>query len=84
VWGYQLVNHVNMTWDQEALEMNLIEADVQAVKRVPLGRSAVDIWAWSREKRGLYIVKSISFVGGPRNTSTTVQGGGCKLFYNLE
>jgi hypothetical protein len=54
----ELINHVNMTWDQEALETNFIEADVQAVKRVPLGRSAVDVWAWLGEKHGLYTVKS--------------------------
>jgi hypothetical protein len=53
----ELINHVNMTWDQEALETNFIEADVQAVKRVPLGRSAADVWAWSGEKHGLYTVK---------------------------
>jgi hypothetical protein len=54
----ELINHVNMTWDQEALETNFIEADVQAVKRVPLGRSAADVWAWSREIHGLYTIKS--------------------------
>jgi hypothetical protein len=47
-----------MTWDQEALETNFIKADVQAVKRVPLRRSAADVWAWSREKHGLYTIKS--------------------------
>jgi hypothetical protein len=82
----ELINHVNMTWDQEALESNFIEADVQAVKRVPLGWSAADVWAWSGEKHGLYTVKSAYHVLADLETHQRwfKEGGGCELFCSLE
>ncbi|KAF8740105.1 hypothetical protein HU200_013821 [Digitaria exilis] len=45
-------------WDVEALEHNLIPMDAEAVRRIPLGHTRDDFWAWSEEKHGLYIVRS--------------------------
>ena len=46
------------SWDDAALNDNLLAMDAQAVKRIPLGRHQGDFWAWSGERHGLYTVRS--------------------------
>ena len=54
----ELMSPDGLSWDDEALDQNLIPLDAAAAKRIPLGRSMSDIWAWSGERHGLYTVKS--------------------------
>ena len=41
-----------------ALNQNLLPFDAEAARRVPLGRAQGDFWAWSKERHGLYTVRS--------------------------
>jgi hypothetical protein len=53
-----LLNVDGILWNEEALHQNLLPFDAEAVRQIPLGRVQQDFWAWSREKHGLYSVKS--------------------------
>jgi ribonuclease HI len=46
------------SWDEDALNLNLLPFDVEAAKRIPLGCAQADFWAWSRERHGVYSVRS--------------------------
>ena len=46
------------SWDENALNQNLVPLDAAAAQRIPLGRPLPDTWAWSGEGHGLYTVKS--------------------------
>ena len=54
----ELLSPDGQSWDETALEQNLIPLDAAAARRIPLGRSTVDFWAWSGERHGLYLVRS--------------------------
>ena len=53
-----LLSSDGLSWDGVALDQNLVPLDAAAARRIPLGRSMVDTWAWSGERHGLYSVKS--------------------------
>jgi hypothetical protein len=44
--------------DDRALSENFVPIDVVAVKRIPLAHVGEDFWAWTKEKHGLYSVRS--------------------------
>jgi hypothetical protein len=46
------------SWDEQALAMNLVPMDANAVRCIPLRRTIDDFWAWTGEKHGNYSVKS--------------------------
>jgi hypothetical protein len=45
------------SWDEQALAMNLVPMDANAVRCIPLRRTIDDFWAWTGEKHGNYSVK---------------------------
>jgi ribonuclease HI len=53
-----LMNTDGVSWNEEALDQNLLPLDAQAVRCIPLGRGREDIWAWEGERHGLYAVRS--------------------------
>jgi len=53
-----LLNPGGRSWDENALNQNLVPLDAAAARRIPLGRPSPDAWAWSGERHGLYTVKS--------------------------
>jgi hypothetical protein len=53
----ELISDNGRTWN-EALHSNLLPFDVEAAKKILLGRVQDDFWAWSRERHGLYSVRS--------------------------
>lgn len=54
----ELLAEDGRSWNETALNQNLLNMDAQAVKCIPLGRSQDDFWAWSGERHGLYSVRS--------------------------
>jgi hypothetical protein len=54
----ELLTVHGLSWDDQALNDNLLPIDAQAVRRIPLGRRQGDFWAWSGERHGLYTVHS--------------------------
>uniref|UniRef100_A0A0D9XQG3 Serpin domain-containing protein n=1 Tax=Leersia perrieri TaxID=77586 RepID=A0A0D9XQG3_9ORYZ len=70
IGGYQAVLEINhyadwtvkrrdgRSWNDDALNKNLIHFDVEAAKRILLWRVQSDFWAWSAERHGMYSVRS--------------------------
>jgi len=54
----ELLSPDGSSWNDAALEQNLVPLDAEAARRIPLGRSMTDSWAWSGERHGMYTVKS--------------------------
>jgi hypothetical protein len=54
----ELIHENRRSWDVEALHENLVQADIEAVLPIPLGRPTEDFWAWVAEKHGQYSVRS--------------------------
>lgn len=54
----ELLSPDGLLWDDEALDQNLLPLDAEMARRIPLGRSTDDVWAWSAERHGLFTVKS--------------------------
>jgi hypothetical protein len=54
----ELLSADGQSWNDEVLDSNLLHMDVQAVRRIPLGRRQEDFWAWSRERHDIYSVHS--------------------------
>ena len=54
----ELISSDGHSWDEAALEQNLIPLDAAAARQIPLGRLTEDFWAWSGERHGLYSVRS--------------------------
>jgi hypothetical protein len=44
-----LFGQEGISWDDATLATILIPMDLEAIKRIPLGRMAEDIWTWSGE-----------------------------------
>ena len=54
----ELLSPDGSSWNDAALEQNLVPLDAEAARRIPLGRSMTDSWAWSGERHGMYTIKS--------------------------
>jgi hypothetical protein len=54
----ELIDTELMCWSEDKLEENFIQTDRRAILQIPLGRFADDEWAWSREKNGIFSVRS--------------------------
>ena len=54
----ELLSPDGSSWNDAALEQNLVPLDAEAARRIPLGRSMTDSWAWSGERHRMYTVKS--------------------------
>jgi hypothetical protein len=54
----ELLSEDGSSWNVQALHHNLLSIDVQAMRRIPLGRQQGDFWAWSGERHDIYSVRS--------------------------
>lgn len=54
----ELISTDGLSWDNAALDQNLIPLDAAVARRIPLGHSTTDEWAWSGVRHGLYTIKS--------------------------
>jgi hypothetical protein len=41
------------SWDDDALDQNLVPLDAAVVRWISLGRPSIDTWAWSGEHHGI-------------------------------
>jgi hypothetical protein len=48
----------SVSWDEEALSVNLIPMGARAVRCIPLSMTYEDFWAWTGEKYSNYSVRS--------------------------
>lgn len=53
-----LIDEENGTWNMNRLQDNFIGLDVCAICSIPLGRFMEDMWSWSKEKSGLFTIRS--------------------------
>lgn len=54
----ELIDHDTGSWDVEALEVNLVPADIETILRIPTGRLESDSWAWQIEWHRNFSVRS--------------------------
>jgi hypothetical protein len=56
-WVCELLTS-SRSWDNRALSENLVHMDDVAIKHIPLAHFGEDFWAWTKEKHGLYSIRS--------------------------
>jgi hypothetical protein len=72
----ELIDENLMAWSEEKLEENFIEADRQAIRRIPLGRFTEDVYAWTQEKSGKFSVRSAYRLMSSLQRTTNASGSG--------
>jgi hypothetical protein len=54
---HELIDEDSASWDMEKIEENFEPVDAAAIRCIPIGRFAEDIWAWEPEKKRLFYCK---------------------------